>query len=199
MDQGVKDLVKAITELQRERKNVGKVSEDLININSGLEALNVFLVDNNYSTPESLKKCKEETDRAFDVVYNTAKKAIKKLKELRKAQNYPIKKLMQALERIERDDSTNELKKDIRIQEIIEKRSLSLEKLCNRLVGLIKLKRNKARHSNIIIGFISVVHELRILLILTINYIIAELNSETEQIKAEISNLSDQIDKLKGE
>ncbi len=208
MDKAVKDLVKAITELQTERKKVIKIKEDLVDTNNRMTSI----YEISLKERDKQEKRVNDFDLAFrlastnlSVVYDAVTKAVKTLKKLRIAQNYPIKKIMQALEDIidQRTETTPrinmDLKNDIKIQEIVEKRSRVLERLCNRLVGLIKVKKGNLDKATSINDLVSFFFSLNGVLIPTIHYIIAELDSETMQLNAEISSLSAQIDQLKGE
>lgn len=212
----VTDLEKAIKELQKERRKVDEIKKRLISIKEKQVAI---ALDWSYSYPPAKGNWNLGKKMVLDEIYSGLRGIFRDLKKLRKAQNYPIKKILEILGSIEKErkverkrynDNLKEswnmppntspifpLRTDIRIQLIIERRNKALERLLNSLLILIKQKRDEivSRKG----GESYIIEQVTNILIPTIHHIMAELDAETEQLNLEISSLSLQIDVLKKE
>lgn len=205
MSREVKDVRNAIRDLQIERR---KIDETLKEANSILEyvtrELKVVYVSHSKGVAIHTR---EEVHRYIGNVESKLRVMIKNVKGLKKAQNYPLKDLVKAVKKITEGSQQEDpaplfvLRQDIKIQEYIELRTLSLNNLFIRLMAYIKIKKEhleagiyglskgEKAYREFRDDFGKAIRQI-------IVYIMSELEKEQEMIETEIKGLSDEIEKL---
>ncbi len=188
-----KGVEKAIRDFQIERIKIDKAIKETENVD-------LFA----YHSLTGYEHDYLSTKRFLSNFEEVVEEMIKKIKLVRKTQKYPTIALVRAVEKIDQSIKESDqhypitfvLRNDIRIQENIELRTESLDRLFKRFLTYIKVEKKKVNSSSNAEQFKNLKIDFFKRITAIVNFIRSELTSEKEIVEAEIKKLSDEIEKL---